>query len=118
MHFLAAMLVIALDVLWSFPEVGMTATFVGFVCVPFLSVIAGGLTFATVSLVQYYLDGDSAGQALTKGMVMGIFVGVPYPIMGTLVAIPLATWAGLKQLTPSQKHPQIQANNIKVEESE
>mgnify|MGYP001049606553 CR=1 FL=1 len=111
------MLVIVLDVIWTFPEAGLTVTFVGILCVPFLSIIAGGLTFATVSLVQYYLDGDSAGQALTKGVVMGIFVGIPYPIMGTLIAVPLAAWAGLKQLNPPQNH-QIQASIITVEESE
>jgi hypothetical protein len=54
-------------------------------------------TFGTVAtmLVQRYLAKDEWGPAIAKGLVMGIIAGVPFPVTGTVVGVPLLAWSGL-----------------------
>lgn len=56
--------------------------------------LLGGLA---TTLVQRYLAKDEWGPAIAKGLVMGIFAGVPYPIAGTAIGAPLLIWAGLHE---------------------
>ncbi len=100
-HFLSALVVIALDFVWSFLEGAVSLSIVGLLFVPFLSICIAGITFASVTLIQFYIAKDTVGQALAKGVALGILAGVPYMIMGTVVGIPLLTWSGLNQLKSS-----------------
>lgn len=90
-HPLAALATIALDGFFTVFEV----------LDPFMLLfISGGiglLGFLTTSLVQHFLAKDEWGPALAKGLVMGIFAGVPYPIAGTAIGAPLLLWAGLHE---------------------
>jgi hypothetical protein len=52
----------------------------------------------TTMFVQRYLAKDSWGASVAKGLVMGIFAGVPFQVTGTAVGIPLLAWAGLHEL--------------------
>ncbi len=62
------------------------------------SVTVGVVGTLTTTLVQRYLAKDSWGAAVAKGLVMGIFAGVPFQVTGTAVGIPLLAWAGLHEL--------------------
>jgi hypothetical protein len=64
---------------------------------PLAALGIGALGFATVTMVQRFLDNDGWGAALAKGLVMGIVAGVPYPVAGTAVGLPLLAWAGLSR---------------------
>lgn len=90
-HPLAALSTIALDGVLSIFEI----------IDPFmLLLISGGiglLGFLATTLVQRSLAKDEWGPALAKGLVMGIFAGVPYPIAGTAIGAPLLIWAGLHE---------------------
>ncbi len=57
----------------------------------------GALGFAATTMVQRFIDNDGWGAALAKGLVMGIVAGVPYPVAGTAVGLPLLAWAGLSR---------------------
>ncbi len=63
-----------------------------------LSLVLGLLDFAAVALVQHYLAGEVWGKAATQGLVMGIIAGLPYPVFGTIVGVPLAAWAGIREV--------------------
>ncbi len=69
---------------------------------PFLLVVTslglGILGFAATTLVQRFVAKEEWGEAVAKGMVMGIIAGVPYAVAGTLVGVPLLIWAGVSQL--------------------
>jgi hypothetical protein len=62
------------------------------------SVGVGALGTVTTMLVQHYLAKDSWGASVAKGLVMGIFAGVPFQVTGTAIGIPLLAWAGLHEL--------------------
>lgn len=62
------------------------------------SAVVGTLGTVTTMLVQRYLAKDSWGASVAKGLVMGIFAGVPFQVTGTAVGIPLLAWAGLHEL--------------------
>lgn len=61
---------------------------------PLAALGIGSLGFAATTLVQRFLDNDNWGAAIAKGLVMGIVAGVPYPVAGTAVGLPLLAWAG------------------------
>ena len=88
-HPLAAFAIIALDGIFGAFEI----------VDPFLLVVTcivvGLLGFSATTMVQRYLAHDGWGTAIAKGLVMGIVAGVPYPIAGTVVGVPLLIWAGL-----------------------
>ncbi len=88
-HPLAALATIALDGFFSIFEL-LDPLVLLFTCVGL-----GLLGFITTTMVQHYLDQDEWGVAAAKGLVMGIFAGVPYAVGGTAIGIPLLIWAGL-----------------------
>lgn len=51
----------------------------------------------TTALVQRYLAKEGWGKAVAKGLVMGVFAGVPFPVTGTAIGLPLLGWAGLHE---------------------
>jgi hypothetical protein len=52
---------------------------------------------ASTTLVQRYLSKDDWGTAIAKGLAMGIIAGVPFPVTGTAIGLPLLAWAGLHE---------------------
>jgi hypothetical protein len=88
-HLLSAIVVLALDWMWTFVEAFAAFTIIGILCFGFLSIISGALAFLAVYLIQYYVAKDSGGEALAKGIVMGLVVAVPFPVIGTLIGVPL-----------------------------
>jgi hypothetical protein len=90
-HPLAALVTIALDGIFSVFEI------LDPLMLLFISGGVGLLGFLSTTLVQRYLAKDEWGPAMAKGLVMGIFAGVPYPIAGTAIGAPLLIWAGLHQ---------------------
>lgn len=89
-HPLAALVTIVLDGVFAIPELD-------FLLIPIISPIVGVLGFAATTLVQRFLAKDEWGAAAAKGLVLGIVAGVPYPVVGTAVGVPLLVWAGLHQ---------------------
>ena len=75
----------------------------------FISTGIGLLGFTATTLVQRYLANDNWGVAVAKGLVMGIFAGVPYPVAGTVIGAPLLIWAGVHKWIklPSSGNNQI-----------
>jgi hypothetical protein len=90
-HPLAALATIALDGFFAIFEV------LDPLMLLFISAGIGLLGFGATTLVQRYLAKDDWGPAFAKGVVMGIFAGVPYPVAGTVIGAPLLIWAGVHQ---------------------
>ena len=88
-HPLAAFAIIALDGIFGTIEI-LDPFLMVFTCVGI-----GVLGCATTAMVQRFLAKDDWGAAIAKGLVMGIIAGVPYPIAGTVVGVPLLIWAGI-----------------------
>jgi hypothetical protein len=61
------------------------------------SISVGTLGMVSTMLVQRYLAKEEWGPAAAKGLVMGIIAGVPFPVAGTAVGVPLLAWAGLHE---------------------
>lgn len=89
-HALAALATIALDGVFAVPELFVLS-------LPITTVVVGALGFSATALVQRFIAKDEWGASLAKGLVMGIVAGVPYPVAGTLVGVPLLAWASLRQ---------------------
>jgi hypothetical protein len=87
-HPLAALATIALDGFFTVFEV------LDPLMLLFISSGIGLLGFLTTTFVQRFLARDDWGPAVAKGLVMGIFAGVPYPVAGTVIGAPLLVWAG------------------------
>jgi hypothetical protein len=98
LHFLAALATIALDWIWYLVELPATLSLIFLPELLPLSLSLAVVDFTVVSLVQHFLAGERWAVALTKGLVMGIIAGVPYPVFGTIVGVPLAAWAGIREI--------------------
>ena len=57
----------------------------------------GTINTLAVTLVQRFLAKDEWGEAIAKGVVMGIIAGVPYSVAGTATGALLLGWAGLHE---------------------
>ncbi len=90
-HALAALATIALDGVFGIPEMAAFS-------LPITTLVVGALGFSATALVQRFISKDDWGASLAKGLVMGIVAGVPYPVAGTLVGVPLLAWSGLRQV--------------------
>ncbi len=101
-HPMAALATIALDGIFTLPELDPFL-------IPIVSPVVGVLGFATATLVQRFLAKDEWGAAIAKGLVMGVVAGVPYPVTGTAVGAPLLIWSGIHQWVklPSRGSNQI-----------
>jgi hypothetical protein len=88
-HPLAALATVVLDNVFGWFE------FVDPFALLITSVVVGGLGFLTTLFVQRYLSKDGWGASVAKALVMGVVSGVPYPVTGTVIGIPLLAWAGL-----------------------
>jgi hypothetical protein len=91
-HPLAALATIVLDNVFGVFELADPLALV------LTSVSVGILGAVTTTMIQHYLSRDEWGPSVAKGLVMGIFAGVPFQVTGTAVGIPLLAWAGLHEL--------------------
>ncbi len=98
LHILSALATIALDWIWFGIELPATLSLAFLPSLIPLTLGLGLLNMAAVTLVQHFLADEAWGKALAKGLVMGIVAGVPYPVFGTVVGVPLATWAGIREV--------------------
>jgi hypothetical protein len=90
-HPLAALATIVLDNLFALPEFAGPELWI--ITIP----LVGGAGLVATTLVQRYLAKDSWGEAVAKGLVMGIIAGVPISVTGTAVGGVLLAWAGLHE---------------------
>jgi len=90
-HPLAALVTVALDGVFGVVEI-LDPLLLVFTCFG-----VGILGFVSTMLTQRYLARDEWGPAIAKGVAMGIFAGVPYPVAGTVIGAPLLIWAGVHQ---------------------
>lgn len=90
-HALAALATIALDGVFGVVEI------VNPLSLALTSLGLGMLGFLSTTFVQRFLAKDEWGASVAKGLVMGIVAGVPYPVVGTAIGVPLLAWAGLHQ---------------------
>lgn len=88
-HPLGALVTVALDGVFALPE------FAGAVLI--VSPVVGVLGGVSTTLIQRFMAKDEWGVAIAKGFALGIVAGVPYPVAGTVVGLPLLAWAGLSQ---------------------
>ena len=98
LHILSALATIALDWIWFGIELPATLSLAFIPSLIPLTLGLGLINMAAVTLVQHFLADEAWGKALAKGLVMGIVAGVPYPVFGTVVGVPLATWAGIREV--------------------
>jgi hypothetical protein len=90
-HPLAALATIVLDNVFGIFEI------VDPLALVLTCVSVGVLGSVTTMLVQRYLAKDEWGPSIAKGLVMGIFAGVPFQVTGTAIGLPLLAWAGLHE---------------------
>jgi hypothetical protein len=94
-HPVAAAILIAVDALWTIPDM---AVFALIVTIPlcFLAVAI------PVFLIQRFLAKDTGLRAFAIALVLGILAAIPTPIMGTAVGTILLAAAGLRSLGGSK----------------
>ncbi len=90
-HPLAALATLVLDNVFGVVEI------VDPIALVLTSVSVGVIGGVTTMFVQRYLSKDSWGASIAKGLVMGVIAGVPFQVAGTVVGLPLLTWAGLHE---------------------
>ena len=98
LHILSALATIALDWIWFAIELPATISLAFLPSLIPLTLGLGLLNCVAVCLVQHFLANEAWGKAIAKGLVMGIVAGVPYPVFGTVIGVPLATWAGIREV--------------------
>ena len=98
LHLLAALATIALDWIWYLVELPATLSLIFLPELIPLSLSLAVVDCLVVTLVQHFLAGERWAVAFTKGLVMGIIAGVPYPVFGTIIGVPLAAWAGIREI--------------------
>ena len=64
-----------------------------------VGLLAGGLS---VMLVQKRIQGDSTKSSFWKGLIAGVAVGLPFPIVGTALGAFVLTLSGLDMLKPGK----------------
>lgn len=80
-------LTIALDMLWSVFEIGITGSFVGIICLPFTMAGVFLVCFTAVTALQRYAAHDEWPSALTKGLALGVVAALPFSVIGFGLAI-------------------------------
>jgi hypothetical protein len=108
-HPLAAMVTVVLDNVFMIFEIATPI----FIILTSLTVFLLGSV--TTAFIQHYLDQDSWGVSVAKGLAMGIMAGVPFSVTGTVIGVPLLAWAGLHEwvkLSPPKKEPQATDPNV------
>lgn len=101
-HYLSCILTIVLDWIGFLAE--LTHSFSMESLPGFLGIIAGVFItcFLAVAVVQRYWARDRWKSSLSKGAIMGLAAGVPYPVVGTFVGVVLLATARIHWKTPSE----------------
>lgn len=97
-HWGSAVVTIAIDGLWSIPEMIAAASVVGLLLVPILSVVSGLCCLVAVLLIQKFVAKDGWGAATVKSVVVGIVAAIPFPFIGSILGVILLGWWGLQAL--------------------
>lgn len=105
-HILSALSTAVLDWFWVALEAGAALTVVGLPALIPISLTLGGINFILTTLVQRFLAKESWGEAVTKGAVMGVAVGVPFPVVGTIIGGGGAAWT-LASLLANNNRPAL-----------
>jgi len=95
-HIQTAMVVIALDGIWSVAEIGAYFSVVGIIPALFVSVAIGVVAYYAVRSIQLKAAGDTPDEAHTKALTMAILCGVPFPFLGTGAGTIFLAWAGIR----------------------
>jgi len=84
------------------------------------SLAVGVVGAITSAMLQRFVAKEDWGPAIAKGLVMGILAGVPYPVTGTAIGVPLLAWAGMHQWikVPNRKERTDLENETPLLESE
>lgn len=90
-HPVSALLLIAVDALWSIPDM---AAFAWILTIPLCFLAVSVPTF----LIQRFLAKSTTMRSLGVAFVLGVLAAIPTPIMGTAVGTILLTVAGLRSL--------------------
>lgn len=90
-HPASALLLIAVDALWSIPDM---AAFAWILTIPLCFLAVSVPTF----LIQRFLAKSPVMHALGVACVLGALAAIPTPVMGTAVGTILLTVAGLRSL--------------------
>lgn len=101
---LAALVTVVLDNVFGVLEI------VDPLAILFTSLIVAFFGTLSTTLIQRYLARDGWGKSLAKGLAMGIIAGVPFPVTGTAIGIPLLAWAGLHQWIKVRPAPPTPSN--------
>jgi hypothetical protein len=102
-HYISCILTIVLDWAWFLAELTQPFSMKG---LPgFLGIIAGVFItcFLGVTFVQRYSARDGWRNSLLKGAIMGLAACVPYPVVGTFVAVVLLATARIYWRTLGKK---------------
>ncbi len=101
-HPLAALVTVVLDNVFGVLEI------VDPLFILFTSLLVAAFGTLSTTLIQHHLGKDGWGKAVAKGLAMGIIAGVPFPVTGTALGVPLLAWAGLHEwikFPPKQPRP-------------
>lgn len=98
-HWVSSVVTIAIDSLWSIPEMIAAASVVGLLFVPVLAVVSGLCCLVAVLFIQKFVAKDGWGAATLKAVVVGIVAAIPFPFVGSLLGIALLAWSGLQALS-------------------
>ncbi len=85
----------------------------------FTSAIVAAAGTVSTTLIQHHLAKDGWGKAVAKGLAMGIIAGVPFPVTGTALGVPLLAWAGLHEwIKFSPKQPRQETADQEIVDAE
>jgi hypothetical protein len=95
-HLQTALVVMALDGIWSVAEIGAYISIAGIIPALFVSVLVGVVAYFVVKSIQQKAAGDTPDEAHTKALTMAILCGVPFPFLGTGAGAIFLGWAGIR----------------------
>lgn len=67
----------------------------GFVLLAVVALLAFGVTYVGVELIQRKLHGDAPRKAALKALLGALAAGVPFPVAGTIVGAAILALSGL-----------------------
>ena len=105
LHSLSSLVTVALDGLWSVPEIISLTSIAGLPAIPILAVGSGLTCLAAVTLIQRYVSKEEWGASVAKGVAMGVIAGVPFPFTGTAAGSILLLWSGAHALFGRKQLP-------------
>jgi len=90
-HALSALLLVAVDSLWTVFDLAPPTWF-------FAIPLCFGAVFVPVYLIQRHLKQDQRGRALAFAALLATLAAIPTPVVGTEVGLGLLLWTGMGKL--------------------